>query len=355
MRVMITAGGTGGHVFPALAVAEAMRTQGWQVEWLGTAHRLEAEVVPKAGFSFTGVAQQGLRGNGIAGWLLAPFRLVQSVFKMRRFLRTKQPDLVLGFGGYTAGPAGVAAWSLGIPLVIHEQNAAAGLTNKLLARIATRVLVGFAPATQQLTKGEVVGNPVRPDILAAAGVARPEIREALRVLVLGGSLGAAHLNEVVPAAVQNWQALPLQIRHQTGKGRSAEVRDRYGAVQADVADFIEDMASAYSAADLVICRAGALTCSELAAVGVASVLVPYPHAVDNHQLLNAKALADADAAVIIEQHEFTVERLRAELEAFAIETSQLTAMGERAKQVSPGDAVSRIVMICKELQEQRQK
>ncbi|RUO42888.1 undecaprenyldiphospho-muramoylpentapeptide beta-N-acetylglucosaminyltransferase [Aliidiomarina taiwanensis] len=349
-HVLITAGGTGGHVFPALAVAQQLQAEGWQVSWLGTNNRMEADVVPKAGFSFIGVTQQGLRGRGFFGWLTAPFRLVGAVFTMRGHLTKLKPDLVLGFGGYTAGPAGVAAWSKGIPLIIHEQNAAAGLTNRLLARIANKVLLGFDAAQQQFKQSEYVGNPVRASIQALSQLPIKPPAHPLRVLVVGGSLGAAHLNQVVPTALAEWTDAPIQVWHQTGRGHLATVQAGYGdRPETKVTEFIDNMAEAYQQADLIICRAGALTCSELACVGRASILVPYPHAVDNHQLLNAKALEAVGAAIVIEQQQFTAARLAEELKRLVKAPADLQGMAENARKAAVTDATQAVVHRCNEL------
>ncbi len=349
-HVLITAGGTGGHVFPALAVAQLMREQGWQVSWLGTADRMEAQLVPAAGFDFTGVAQQGLRGRGLMGWLIAPFRLVNAVFTMRGFLAKQQPNLVLGFGGYTAGPMGIAAWTRGMPLVIHEQNAAAGLTNKILVRFAQKTLVGFHAAKQQLPASEYVGNPVRSDIAALVNTPVVAAVEPFKLLVVGGSLGAEHLNQVVPAAMANWQQPAVEIWHQTGRGNEAEVSAAYGArVNVRVTEFIDDMAHAYQQADLIICRAGALTCSEIACAGRASILVPYPYAVDNHQLLNAQELAEVGAAQIIEQREFSSARLQQELERLLNDPALLLRMANNARAAAVSNADQNVVNVCNEL------
>lgn len=349
-HVLITAGGTGGHVFPALAVAQLMREQGWRVSWLGTANRMEAQVVPAAGFDFTGVEQQGLRGRGFFGWLIAPFRLVRSVYKMRHFLANIKPDLVIGFGGYTAGPAGIAAWTKGIPLVLHEQNAAAGLTNKLLARFAKKVLVGFQAAKQQLPASIFVGNPVRSDI---AGLINNPVKMPVapfKLLVVGGSLGAEHLNQVVPAAVANMNDFSIEVWHQTGRGKQTEVMAAYGDREGvRVTEFIDDMAQAYQQADLIICRAGALTCSEIACVGRASILVPYPHAVDNHQLLNAQALAAAGAAQVIEQRDLSSACLQSELQTLLKDPELLLRMAENARKAAVNDADQAVVNVCNEL------
>lgn len=349
-HVLITAGGTGGHVFPALAVAQQLKQEGWRVSWLGTSDRMEAEVVPKAGFPFIGVAQKGLRGRGLLGWLTAPFRLLGSVFTMRAHLTSLQPDLVLGFGGYTAGPAGVAAWSKGIPLIIHEQNAAAGLTNRLLARVANKVLLGFEAAQHQFSKSEYVGNPVRHSIQALAALPVEAPTKPFSILVVGGSLGAAHLNKVVPAALLQLPNEQVQVWHQTGRGHLALVEAAYGQrTEMKVTEFIDDMATAYQQADLIICRAGALTCSEIACVGRASILVPYPHAVDNHQLLNAKALEAAGAAIVIEQRDFTPERLVKELKRLVKAPANLQEMAENARKAAVIDATQAVVHRCNEL------
>lgn len=350
-HVLITAGGTGGHVFPALAVGHQLREQGWRVTWLGTAERLEAQLVPAAGFEFTGMPQQGLRGRGLLGWCLAPFRLLQAVFKMRLFLAEKKPDLVLGFGGYTAGPAGIAAWSKRIPLVIHEQNAVAGLTNKLLAPFARQVLVGFTAAKRQLKQATYVGNPVRREITALAQTPVRLATTPFQLLVVGGSLGAEHLNQVVPHALASLAAegfeYEVQVHHQTGQGKVAAVQHAYGAdIKAQVTEFIDDMAAAYAAADIIICRAGALTCSEIACVGRASLLVPYPYAVDDHQRMNAESLVAAGAARMIIQQDLTSERLQAELRSLFNQPALLYQMAQNARQLARSNATQNVVNIC---------
>lgn len=350
-HVLITAGGTGGHVFPALAVAEVLKDAGWRVSWLGTSDRIEAKVVPEAGYDFSGVEQNALRGKGILGWLIAPFRLTSAVIKMRRFLALKKPDVVLGFGGYTAGPVGLAAKLKGIPLVIHEQNAVAGMTNKLLAPLSKRVLLGFSSARAQLKKGEWVGNPVREAITNLGFTDVPLATTKLNVLVVGGSLGAQHLNHVLPQALCDWKGMDIDICHQTGKNKHEEVTERYqamesGKVKAHVVEFIDDMKTAYVNAQLVICRAGALTCSELACVGRASVLVPYPYAVDNHQFKNAQELAKVGSAQVIEQKQFTVEHVREVLETLAAQPSLLKEMGEKARAVSEPEAAKKVAEVC---------
>lgn len=305
-RVMIAAAGTGGHVFPALAVAEQLRGYGWEVVWLGTTEqRLESKVVPEAGFKLEQITMQGVRGHGLVRKLGTPWRLFKAFRQCRRLLKAHQSQLLLSFGGYVCGPAGLAARSLGVPLLVHEQNAVAGLTNKVLARIAQHVMVGFAAAKAQLPEAEVVGNPLRADWLKPTEV--KESSESVRLLIVGGSLGAQALNEAVPAAVSQLDAelqQKLSVHHQCGVGRSADVKQAYAVanvVSLEVEDFINDMHSAYSNADIVICRAGALTVAELAVVGTPAIFVPLPHAVDDHQTANANELVRAGAARLLPQ------------------------------------------------------
>lgn len=299
-RLLIAAAGTGGHVFPALAVATELRARGWEVLWLGTNEgRLESRVVPAAGFELLALPVRGVRGHGWLRKLQAPWQLLRAWWQCRRWLRERQVQLVLGFGGYVAGPAGVAARSLGIPLLCHEQNARAGLTNRQLKRFAQAQYLGFAGALRDLPKAQVIGNPLRADVLAVAAQARAKPAEAmseprlLQVLVVGGSLGARALNEQVPLALGRLaaQGIAVKVVHQCGQDQLSRVQAAYqqaGMSAVTVVEFIEDMASAYVSADLVICRAGALTVAEIAAIGVAAIFVPLPHAVDDHQTANAE-------------------------------------------------------------------
>lgn len=357
-RVLICAGGTGGHVFPALAVAEVLRAQGHTVSWLGTTDRMEAELVPKYGFTFIGMRQQALRGGGKLSLLAAPWRLWRSIRQAKKVMANQQPDLVLGFGGYTAGPAGIAARLQRVPLVIHEQNAIPGLTNRLLARVATRTLLGFSQAQRYLAQGEWVGNPVRAEIVAcghqgevASSGGGNGSEQPLRVLVIGGSLGAAFLNQTLPAAVAAWAGPALTISHQAGKGNSTAVRKAYGQqalVTVQVSDFITDMAAAYAAADVVVCRAGALTVAELACAGKPALLVPYPYAVDDHQTANGQVLSEAGAALIAAQRDITPDWLQQQLQQFALQREQLSKMGAAALSAAMPAATASIVAICNE-------
>ncbi|MCH8492769.1 MAG: undecaprenyldiphospho-muramoylpentapeptide beta-N-acetylglucosaminyltransferase [Idiomarina sp.] len=355
-HVLISAGGTGGHVFPAMAVAAVLKEQGHQITWLGTTDRMEAELVPAHGYRFIGMQQQALRGKSKLSLLLAPFKLLASIRRCRALLKQEKPDLVLGFGGYTAGPAGVAAWSLKTPLIIHEQNAIPGLTNKLLARFATRTLLGFSRAQQFLAQGELVGNPVRAEItdLDNTVASTRNTAAALNILVVGGSLGAAYLNKLLPEALANWRGGSVNVQHQAGKGNAAAVAEAYEqaqkntAVNVQVSDFITDMAAAYATADIVICRAGALTVAELACAGKAAILVPYPYAVDDHQTENAKVLSEAGAALLIQQQDLTAQWLLEQLAELVAEPERLTIMHAQALKAAEPNATAHIVAVCNE-------
>ncbi|WP_324018540.1 undecaprenyldiphospho-muramoylpentapeptide beta-N-acetylglucosaminyltransferase [Aeromonas caviae] len=348
--LLVMAGGTGGHVFPGLAVADRLKAQGWTIHWLGTADRMEAELVPAHGYPISFIDIQGVRGNGIKRLLAAPYRVIKSVLQARQVLKTIQPDVVLGMGGFASGPGGVAAWLSGIPLLLHEQNAAAGLTNKLLARIARRVLMAFPGAFAPNARTAVVGNPVRPEVVALPD---PQLRSScdpLRLLVVGGSLGARVLNEQVPPAVAA-AGVPIEVRHQCGKGNGEAVAASYAGlgVEAEVSEFIKDMADAYAWADLVVCRAGALTVSEVAAAGVAAIFVPLPHAVDDHQTRNALTLVDGGAAEFLPQSELTPAALASRLSWLAGRRETLLNMAQAARRVAIIDAAERVADECKRL------
>jgi len=347
MRVMIMAGGTGGHVFPALAVAAELRERGAEVFWLGTRQGLEAKLVPAAGISMEWVSVSGLRGKGAMAWLLAPWRLLWATLQVLAVILRQRPVVVLGMGGFVTGPGGFMTWLLRKPLVIHEQNAIAGLTNRLLAPLAQRVLEAF-PGTFHGKHVTHTGNPVRR---AIAELPVPEQRfaarsGALRLLVLGGSLGARALNEVLPAALAQLSSRP-EVWHQAGSRNLDETLEHYraAAVTARVEPFIDDMAAAYGWADLVVCRAGALTVAELAAAGVGAVLVPYPHAVDDHQTRNAAYLSDVGAAVVIQQAELTRERLR-ELWSSLADRSRLLTMARAARSLAQPQAAATVAALC---------
>lgn len=350
-RLLVMAGGTGGHVFPGLAVAHQLMEQGWQVRWLGTADRMEADLVPKHGIEIDFIQISGLRGKGWRAQLGAPLRIWRAIRQARQIMRDYQPDVVLGMGGYVSGPGGVAAWLQGIPVVLHEQNAIAGLTNRWLSRIAAKVLQAFPGA---FAKAPVVGNPVRQDVLALPEpVQRMKDRSGpLRVLVVGGSQGARVLNRTLPAVAA---ALGDQITlwHQVGKGALPEVEQAYqaaGATGHKITEFIDDMADAYQWADVVICRSGALTVSELAAAGVPAIFVPFQHK-DRQQYLNGLTLEKAGAAYIIEQDQLTAERLEAQL--LLLNRPQLLAMAQHARAAAIPDATDRVAAVIQALADKR--
>ncbi|MDM8569284.1 undecaprenyldiphospho-muramoylpentapeptide beta-N-acetylglucosaminyltransferase [Thiotrichales bacterium HSG1] len=337
-RILIMAGGTGGHVFPALAVAEALKNKKIEVYWLGTRKGLESKVVPKAGIEIKYINIKGIRGKGIWGLLLAPVRIFLAIWQSIRILRVVQPTKVIGFGGFVTGPGGVAAWLLGIPLFIHEQNAVAGLTNRWLAKIATQVMEAF-PKT--FPNGAIcTGNPLRNNITNSIS----DKHKNLHVLVVGGSLGAKVLNEVVPIALQQ---MPnnIEVWHQTGNIHFEAMEQTYSENRFKITAFIEDMGKAYAWADLVICRAGAITVSELAQAGVASILIPYPYAVDDHQTLNAKFLSIKQAAILLPQPELTVTKLTNIIMEFYEERSRLQTMAIAAKGCATPNALKQIIDI----------
>lgn len=350
-HIVIAAAGTGGHVFPALAVAEELRARGHEITWLGTTEqRLEARVVPAAGFELEQISMQGLRGHGLLRKLMMPLRMMKAISQCRKVYRRHKTALVVSFGGYVCGPAGLAAKAAGIPLLVHEQNAVAGMTNKLLARFAQHVMVGFAGAQQQLPGAEVVGNPLRADW------AKPSKRAAhdrIRLLVVGGSLGAQALNQAVPQAIQQLtQVAKLEVLHQCGQGRVQEVEQAYadsGVAQVQVVEFIEAMHQAYAEADIVICRAGALTVSELAVVATPAIFVPLPHAVDDHQTANARELADVGAAVVMPQPQLQeIKPLVEVLQQWLAQPRQLEQMRAQAAKAARPNATQAVVERCEQ-------
>jgi len=349
---MIMAGGTGGHIFPALSVADYLRDRGWKVVWLGARTGMEATLVPKRGYEMAWIRFSGLRGKGLVRAALLPLNLLIAFVQSARAIFAHRPDVVLGMGGYVAFPGGMMAAFLRRPLAIHEQNSVAGLTNKVLAGVADRVLAGFPNVFGAKRRAAWTGNPVRDDI---AGVAEPVSRYAgrggpLKLLVIGGSLGAQALNEVVPQALAQMPAAarPL-VTHQAGAAHIGTLKANYAkaGVSVDARAFIDDMAAQYAASDLVICRAGASTIAELAAAGIPAVLVPFPHAVDDHQTTNARFLADRGAAVLIPQKELTAAKLAALLAT--IDRPRLVTMAQAARAVGKPDATATVATICMEL------
>ncbi|ARU30600.1 undecaprenyldiphospho-muramoylpentapeptide beta-N-acetylglucosaminyltransferase [Sulfuriferula sp. AH1] len=356
--LMVMAGGTGGHIYPGLAVAAAMRDQGWQVVWLGTRNGMEARIVPEHGYPMAWLSMGGIRGNGLLRKLLLPAMLLIAFAQALSALLRHRPDVVLGMGGYPSFPGGMMAVLLGKPLVIHEQNSIAGLSNRVLACLADKVVAGFPgafanPQDKPIPCGKVaslwLGNPVRASIAALPMKATPA-RTRLRLLVVGGSLGAAALNDTVPKALALIpEAQRPEVIHQAGTRHVAALRDNYAAVgvDADVRDFIADMAEVYAWCDLAITRAGALTVAELAAAAVPSVLVPYPHAVDDHQTTNAQFLVAAGAALLMPQSGLSAERLATVL--MQLQPEQLARMAQQARSLAKPDATAAVAQVCMEL------
>ncbi|MEN8213020.1 MAG: undecaprenyldiphospho-muramoylpentapeptide beta-N-acetylglucosaminyltransferase [Pseudomonadota bacterium] len=348
-HIIVMAGGTGGHVYPALATAKELLSRGYSVSWLGTPDSFESRLVPQHQIEFDAVNIKGLRGSGLKRLLTAPLLLAQSLGQALKVMRRRKPALVIGMGGFASGPGGIAARLTGTPLVIHEQNAIAGITNRLLSRFATAVCEAFPGTFRASNKVTTTGNPLRAEF-AAIPVPSERMTQhngVFQLLVVGGSLGAAALNEVVPQAMALIdEAQRPAIGHQTGRGKKEETLQAYeeAGVKAWVVEFIDDMAEAYSWADLMICRSGALTVSELAAAGVASILVPYPHAVDDHQTLNARYLADKGAAVIIQQRDISAAVLAQKIRN--LDRDRLLQMAQKARLLARCDAASRVADIC---------
>ncbi|MFZ4538249.1 undecaprenyldiphospho-muramoylpentapeptide beta-N-acetylglucosaminyltransferase [Propionivibrio sp.] len=352
------AGGTGGHVFPGLAVADLLKSRGWNVVWMGNPDSMEARLVPARGYEMAWVRFGALRGKGLLRKLLLPLSLLSGFWQALREIRRIKPDVVLGMGGYISFPGGMMAVLLGRPLVVHEQNSIAGLANRVLAKVATRVVCGFPDA---LPNSAWLGNPVRSEIAHLPDPAERFTGQAadenspIHLLVLGGSLGAAALNEMVPKGLG---LLPEeerpQVVHQAGEKHLEQLQQNYQAtgVQAHCVAFIEDMAGAYEWADLVICRAGALTVAELAAAGVASILVPFPHAVDDHQTANAKFLASVGGAILLPQNEMTPESISL-IRNYT--RGQLHQMAERARAMAKPEAAAAVAAVCEELNKASKK
>jgi UDP-N-acetylglucosamine--N-acetylmuramyl-(pentapeptide) pyrophosphoryl-undecaprenol N-acetylglucosamine transferase len=350
--VLIMAGGTGGHVFPALAAARVLRERGFEPVWLGTRRGMEAKLVPPQQIAMEWIDVGGVRGKGVMTLLAAPFRILRAIWQSLAVMRRRNPAVVLGAGGFVSGPGGIAAWLTRRPLVIHEQNAIAGTTNKVLARLARRVFEAFPASFPKSVRAEHVGNPVRREI---AGIAPPAERFAnrrgpLRVLIIGGSQGALRLNIVVPAAIAMLDAaVRPQVIHQAGERHLEQARAAYAkhGVQADVRAFIDDMAEAYGWADLVICRSGALTVSELAAAGLAAVFVPFAAAIDDHQTFNARYPVNAGAGVLIPESELTPLRLANELRVLLdAGRPELERMAVKARSIALTDADVRLADAC---------
>lgn len=343
-RIVIMAGGTGGHVFPALAVAQELQNRGWQVSWLGTHNGLESRVVPANGIEIDWLVVAGIRGKGLLSKFTAVFKLLQACLQARKILKQRKPDVVLGMGGFVAGPGGLMAKWLGIPVVIHEQNRVPGTTNRLLVKLAAnRVLEGFPASFSKHINAIATGNPLRKAFQELPEKTQWTPRRELRVLVVGGSQGAKVLNDSVPAGLAGLNN--LRIKHQTGSAMQMEVLASYHALGqvADVLDFIDDMAAAYNWADLIICRAGAMTVSEVAAAGLPAIFVPLQNAIDDHQTANARYLADAGAALLLPQNQLNADSLH---QAVQQTMNSLSTMSYAAKTMSKPDATQVVAEIC---------
>jgi UDP-N-acetylglucosamine--N-acetylmuramyl-(pentapeptide) pyrophosphoryl-undecaprenol N-acetylglucosamine transferase len=346
---LVMAGGTGGHIFPGLAVAEALRQRGWRVHWLGAPDSMESQLVPPRGFPLETIAFGGVRGKGLKTLFLLPLKLLRAFWQSIRVVRRVRPDVVVGLGGYITFPAGMMSVLLGKPLVLHEQNSVAGMANKVLAGVADRVYSAFP---QVIKKGEWVGNPLREAFLHQPG---PEQRFAgrsgpLKLLVVGGSLGAKALNEIVPQALSRIPAAQRpRVLHQSGARQVDELRANYAAagVQAELTPFIEDTATAYAEADLVICRAGASTVTEIAAVGAPALFVPFPFAVDDHQTTNAKFLVDSGGGWLVQQRELTPDKLATML--ITLTRDELLQRAVAAKKLEKTQATEQMVAACEAL------
>ena len=351
--VMIVAGGTGGHVYPGLAVAAALRARNVELHWMGTARGIEARIVPLAGVPFLTIPVTGLRGRGWWRWLAAPFGVTYALCCAWAAIRRVRPQVVLGMGGFVSGPGGIAAWLCRRPLIIHEQNAVPGLSNRILSHFAHRVLEGFPGSFAARVRAITTGNPVRAEI---AGLAAPATRahqhDTVNVLVFGGSRGARALNERVPQALAACGTLRLAVRHQCGVDDVAATQARYAAAsnitELTVVPYIDDMPTAYAWADLIIARAGASSIAEIAACGVASILIPYPYAVDDHQTVNARYLTDADAAVVLAEAQLTVASLAREIGRLTRDAGLRQAMAERARARARPHATADVAAQCME-------
>ena len=342
-RIVIMAGGTGGHVFPALAVAHYLIEQNWQVSWIGTRKGMESRVIPENKIAMDYLSVNGLRGKGTLALFKMPWMLLKSCLEAGKILQQRRPDVVLGMGGFVAGPGGLMAKIIGIPLVIHEQNRIPGTTNRLLASIANKVLQAFPDSFTNSKKAIFTGNPLRKEFTEAVNKQESKASESIHILVMGGSLGAQRLNEAVPEALALLDK--VLVRHQTGAAMLQQVTGAYAdkAIPATVTAFINDVVAAYAWADLVICRAGAMTVSEVAAMGLPSILIPYPYAIDDHQTANAQYLVSAGAGIMIAQQQLTVEFLAQQIKQLIM---QLDVTAIAARQSAKLDATEKVAEQC---------
>lgn len=353
------AGGTGGHIFPGLALAEKLIQHGWNVEWMGTADRLEADLVPKHGIPIHFIEIKGLRGNGLRRKLGFPFSILKAFLQAKKIISKLQPDVVIGFGGYASGPGGLAVKALNIPLIVHEQNAVLGLTNKWLSKFSAHTCLAFElSGGAKLPNADVIGNPVRQDIVELGKLPKRVLTQGspIRILVIGGSLGAKVFNEELPTLFGKFARIhSAEVRHQCGKNNKSNVEARYkqmvnekSQLHVEVDEFIHDMTGALSWCDLVVCRAGALTVSELAASGNAGIYVPLPHAVDDHQTANAMWLVEQSAGLLVPQG--NLGELTSILTELAQNPDKINEMQSRAKKVARNDATQKLYSLCQKLE-----
>lgn len=340
--IMIMAGGTGGHVFPALAIADALKEAGEQVIWMGTQKGLEAKVVPQAGYAVEWLSVNGLRGKGVLTLLLAPFKLLQALTQAAKIFLKHKPKAVLGMGGFVSGPGGIMAWIMRVPLFVHEQNSVVGLTNQWLSKVCTQIFYGFPNPLKSNKQGLYVGNPVRTELL---NINAKNTELSFNLLIIGGSLGAAQLNKTVPSALALLNNEHINVIHQCGEQHLVMTEDAYKDVQHkhDIKPFISDMKQAYEWADFIVCRSGALTIAEITNIGLASILVPYPYAVDDHQTTNAALLKQADAAYVIDDKNINAEKLAELLEKSFLNTTKRNAMAKQAKSLAKPQATQQVV------------
>ena len=352
--IMIMAGGTGGHVYPALAVAEYLKEKGVPLLWLGTVNGLEARIVPGKGYQLLTINISGLRGKGLFKWIIAPSIVFIALIQTIKILVSRKPAAVLGMGGFVSGPGGIAAWLMRIPLCIHEQNAVVGMTNRLLAPMAHTVMAAFPNTFDKSSDVRVTGNPVRKEILNARIIKhqyKSEPDQKMRLLILGGSQGAQALNEIIPETLSILDGdVELEVRHQTGEKLFAETEMHYKSfnMKAVLEPFIEEMDKAYAWADIVICRAGALTITELATVGVASILIPYPFAVDDHQTANARYLSEHGGAILCPQSDLSKERLAELISGLYRSRERLNEMADAARKQAKPQATRQVSELCME-------
>jgi len=350
--VLILAGGTGGHVFPALALAQSLQKQGYNVHWLGTQQGMEAQITTKNNIAFHVIKINGIRGKGKLSLFVAPFKILRAIWQSIKIMRKVKPNCTIGFGGYVSGPSGIASWIMRIPLVIHEQNAVLGTTNRLLARFAQKHCEGFAGAFPKSSKVIHTGNPVRESLLNLPDK-EPLAEREIRILILGGSLGAAPINQVMPKVFAKLDTKELlHIVHQAGKGNEESTTNAYKELKVNthVVDFIHDMPSAYSWADLVICRAGALTIAELAASGTGAILIPLPHAIDDHQMRNAEFVAQRKAGVVLKQTKDLEDKITSCLYQLLNKPKRMVQMGYNAKKTAQTNATNLVIEAMQEVQ-----